>query len=81
MKMWSVIKKRNPVWYLDATGSVIQEVNGQNSPFLYSIAMHDIEAKNILPISEFITTSNSSDTISRYLFTIKNVDKIFRKEK
>jgi hypothetical protein len=65
--MWSKIQNNNPVWYFDATGSVLKHVDGQKSPFFYSMVMHDKKTKSIIPVFEFLTTSQTITTISQYL--------------
>jgi hypothetical protein len=64
---------RNPICYFDATGSVMRRVDSQNMAFLYSLIMHDPLTKKTIPISEFVTTSHTTISISRYLFTIREL--------
>lgn len=69
--MWKLIKEHNPIWFFDATGSIVSSVKNQKAPFLYSIVAHDTKKKIIVPIAEFITTSHYEMNISKYLFSIK----------
>ncbi len=61
----------NPVWFFDATGSIHRHVNRQPKPFFYSIVCHDTKNKIIIPVAEFLTTSNNQITISNFLSEIK----------
>lgn len=65
--MWSMIKQRDPIWYIDATGGVHVKINGQKATFLYSIVCHDVQRKQIIPVFEFITTSHTSESIAKYI--------------
>lgn len=65
------IQRVNPVWHLDATGSVTKNIQGQKAPFLYSLVMHDPENNTIVPIFDFVSTSHCSITITKYLFSFK----------
>ena len=69
--MWLNVIEENPIWFFDATGSIHRTINRQQKPFFYSIVCHDTKKKKILPIAEFLTTSNNQYTISRYLSEIK----------
>jgi hypothetical protein len=70
--MWIIIQKKWPIWYFDATGSICKKIENQKLPYLYSIVAHDYESKNIIPISEFLTTSHTQMNISLNLMQIKN---------
>jgi len=61
----------NPIWFFDATGSIHRKINRQPKPFFYSVVCHDNNKKNIIPIAEFITTSNNQITIANFLSEIK----------
>jgi hypothetical protein len=53
---WKYILKSSsgPVfWNFDATGSILKPVPNQKRPFLYSMAYHDKEKKQILTIFDF----------------------------
>ena len=69
--MWAIVQDKNPIWYFDATGGIINNVKGQKKPLLYSLVFHDKENQLILPVSEFFTTANDARTISTYLVQIK----------
>ena len=64
--------KKNPVWYFDATGSVLVNVIDEKQPLLYSIVAHDFDKNTIIPIGEFCTTLQS-DSISSYLRQLKKI--------
>lgn len=70
-KIWLQVSKINPVWHLDATGLIHRKINRQPQPFFYSIVCHDTEKKNIIPVAEFLTTSNNKPSICRYLEELK----------
>lgn len=71
--LWHSIRLSSPIWYFDATGSVLKPIEHQPAPFLYSIVFHDSIQKFILPIAEFFTTSQTMDTIAEYLFSLINI--------
>ena len=71
--MWTAIQKDYPVWFFDATGSVIKNVERQKKPLLYSIAMYDRAKHVLVSLADFVTTSHSSMNICKFLFTIKNL--------
>ena len=64
--MWAIVQDKNPIWYFDATGGIINNVKGQKKPLLYSLVFHDKENQLILPVSEFFTTANDARTILTY---------------
>jgi hypothetical protein len=70
--MWSLIKVKSPVLYLDATGSILKKLDGQGPIFMYSLVAHDPETKNIISIADFFSSSHASVTISKYLSSIKH---------
>jgi len=65
--MWLYVLNSNPIWYFDATGLIHRQIHQQPKPFFYSIVCHDIINKSIIPVAEFLTTSNNQITISRFL--------------
>jgi hypothetical protein len=69
--MWSVVREKHPIWYFDSTGNVIQKIENQSAPFLFSIVFHDKDKELIFPLAEFISTAHDSHTISGYLYSIK----------
>ena len=58
---------------MDATGSVSEIVPYQKQPLYYSIVMHDKTKKQIIPIAEFVTTSQTQLSISGYLNIIRKI--------
>ena len=71
--MWLIIQESNPIWYFDATGSIIKKVRNQIMPFLYSIVMHDKKNKSIIPVAEFISSCQNETWISHNLYFIKSI--------
>jgi hypothetical protein len=69
--MWAIVQLKNPIWYIDATGGIINKIPGQKKPFLYSVVVHDTEKRLIFPISEFISTANDAKSIASYFADIK----------
>jgi hypothetical protein len=65
--MWLHTQIVNPVWYFDATGSIIIDVFGEKTPLLYSLVCHDLSTKTIIFIYEFITMSHSEDSLAGFL--------------
>jgi hypothetical protein len=70
--MWQYIQERHPIWYFDATGSVMKKIGRQSMPYLYSIVCHDAFTKSIIPVAEFFTTSHSSLSITNELNFIRD---------
>ena len=70
--MWSLIQNVNPVWFFDATGSILADVPLNNSPLLYSIVCYDNDTNSIIPVAEFFTTCQETTTICQFLMVIKN---------
>jgi hypothetical protein len=66
-----LVQETNPIWHLDSTGNVIENVNGQSPPFLYSLVFQDTKNNRVLPVAELITTAHDSHSISGYLSIIK----------
>jgi hypothetical protein len=73
MQMWLKLIKSHPIWYFDATGSIIQDVKGQKMPLLYSIVFHDVKNTKIIPLAEFVTTDHTTISITSNLFYIKKL--------
>jgi hypothetical protein len=71
--MWSIVQKRNPIWYFDSTGSIIKKIDKQKNPFLYSFVCHDTDNMTIFPVADFVTTSHTSLNISCFIFRIKKI--------
>jgi hypothetical protein len=69
--MWKVLLEIFPVWFFDATGSIIRNIPNQKTPYLYSIVMHDFIKNKIIPMSEFVSTEHNTISISHKLFYIK----------
>ena len=58
--------------FLDATGNILRNIEGQKEPRLYSFVCHDKTNHSITPVAEFITTSHTQESIQQYVFTIKS---------
>jgi hypothetical protein len=71
LKLWTIVQLKNPIWHIDATGGIINKINGQRKPFLYSIVVHDLDKKLIFPIAEFFSTANDAKSIASYFADIK----------
>ena len=71
--MWAQIQAGQFIWNLDATGSIIENIRGQNKPYLYSIVVHDEINQSIVPIAEFVTTCHTQMSIASYLFLVKSM--------
>lgn len=71
--MWDTIQKRNPVWYFDASGLFLNEINDQSKPFLFSIVSYDPNTKSFIPISDFFSTANDGLNIQLNLMRIQNI--------
>ena len=69
--MWIYVQHINPVWYFDATGSIIQNIPGEKKPLLYSMVCHDTSTKTIVPVFEFVTTSHSEDNLAKFLSSMR----------
>lgn len=81
IKMWDEIQLINPVWYIDATGSILINIPGQKNTLLYTIVCHDSKNKIIIPIGEFFSSSHTTTTITRYLIFIRDRFYSYSREK
>lgn len=66
------IVKKIPL-HLDATGSVVRKIAGQNKPiFYYALVLKDTSCKSpIIPVAELITNSNTTVNITYFLGRVK----------
>ena len=71
--MWSKIKNIYPVWYFDATGSILNKIANQGEPFLFSFVCHDRLNKQIVPVAQFISTAHAAFVIGKFLTSIKHI--------
>ena len=79
--MWDEIKLKNPIWHIDATGSIHKKLNQQKAPFLYSTVSHDRVKKQIIPVFEFITTVHTSESIAKHLkYAIERIEQVGTKK-
>jgi hypothetical protein len=65
--------KENPIWYFDATGSILKKNLVKSPIYMYSLAMHDPSTHVIVSFADFFTSNHTSMMISKYLFTIKSL--------
>ncbi len=65
--------QQNPVWYFDATGSILKKKVVVDPIYMYSIAIHDPLRRVIVSLADFFTSRHTSMMISKYLFTIKTL--------
>ena len=72
MHLWQIIKEENPIWFFDATGSIVKSIKEQKKTMLYSIAVHDVKNAKIFSIFDFLTSSHSSKSIQTYLTCFKD---------
>ena len=70
--MWTQIKNRNPIWYFDASGSIMKDVENKRV-FIYSLVCYDEENANVIPVSEFLTNEQTQSIIKLFLFMFKNI--------
>ena len=71
-QFWKKLCAKRSILYFDATGNIVRGRTTDKSVKLYSFVAHDEENKQIVCISEFVSSSHSSSTIEKYLVTIKN---------
>ena len=63
--MWRLVRENNSVWFFDATGNVLEDVKGQNKPFLLINIInldYKISAKNEL-LSEHIDQAKNKRVV------------------
>jgi hypothetical protein len=78
--MWNIIKLKNPVWYIDATGGVHQKINGQKEIFIYRTVCHDENQKKIIPVFDFLTTCHTGENLAKYLrYAVARIEQNFSK--
>ncbi len=51
--MWEIIQQENPIWYIDATGSILKGRPSKSQILLYSIVCYDRTRKNLIQVAEF----------------------------
>jgi hypothetical protein len=71
--MWNLIKTTSPIWYFDATSSILSKTCHKNLIFLYSIVCRDPDSSQIISVADFFSSDQTSSTISRYLFSIADI--------
>ena len=69
--MWEIIQEHNPIWFIDATGSLLKDKPTNKDILLYTILCHDRRNHNLIPIAEFFLDDQSSVSISSTLLPIK----------
>jgi len=53
--MWEIIQKNNPIWYIDATGSILKDKPNRKEILLYSIVCYDRPKQNFIQVAEFFS--------------------------
>lgn len=53
--MWEIIQKNNPIWYIDATGSILKDKLNRKEILLYSIVCYDRPKQNFIQVAEFFS--------------------------
>ena len=51
--MWEIIQQENPIWFFDATGSMLKDKPSNKEILLYSIICYDQTKHNLIPVAEF----------------------------
>jgi hypothetical protein len=51
--MWEIIQQANPIWYIDATGSILKDKPNKKEVLLYSIVCYDRPRQNFIQVAEF----------------------------
>lgn len=69
--MWEIIQEHNPIWFIDATGSLLKDKPTNKDILLYTILCHDRRNHNLIPIAEFFLDDQSSVSISSTILPIK----------
>ena len=77
--MWDSIQRINPVWYFDASGLFLNEINDQSRPYLFSIVCYDPDSKSLIPISDFFSTANDGLNIQLNLSRIQFVFQSYKR--
>jgi hypothetical protein len=70
INFWKEIQKILPVWYFDATGGCHKQADGR-PVYLYTFVCHDYINKLNIPIALFLSSSQTTATISKFLLSIK----------
>jgi hypothetical protein len=65
--MWRKIMARSPIWYFDATGSILKKPSGDGPAQLYSVVCYDDILNKYVPVFEFASTKHTSIHIRLYL--------------
>ena len=62
------IKRKQGYLYLDATGSVIKKIHGQNAPYYYVVTLkHETKGEPPIPVAEMITTDHHTANVLYFL--------------
>ncbi|CAF1049276.1 unnamed protein product [Brachionus calyciflorus] len=69
-KLWALIKEKDPIWYFDATGSIMAKLPNQKETLLFSIVANDSKNKTSISLADFLTSSNDTISINCYLTKI-----------
>ena len=77
--MWDSIQRINPVWYFDASGLFLNEINDQSRPYLFSVVCYHPDFKSLIPISDFFSTANDGLNIQLNLSRIQYVFQSYKR--
>ena len=69
--MYILVQKKWPIVYFDATGNICKKIENQKIPYFYTMTFHDRENKSIIPLADFITTSQTTISVITFLNEIK----------
>jgi hypothetical protein len=72
MEIWKKIRTMYPVWFFDATGGILRNVDDLDTLW-YSIICYDPVNKKTIPFYEFATNKNTSLNISKNLKNLKHI--------
>lgn len=66
-----LIQKTRPICHIDATGNVCKKIENQKIPYFYTLSLYDSENKSIIPLADFVTTSQTTLSVSTFLNQIR----------
>ena len=70
--MWKSSRSHCFAWFLDATSSILKDIQKQKSPFFYSFVFHDKPRKKIISIYDFVTTDNTQTSLECFMLNFKS---------
>lgn len=66
--MWEILQQDNPIWYIDATGSILKDRPNNKDVNLYSILCYDRQKGKHVQIAEFFSGKNKMVTTDKFQF-------------